>query len=73
MKFSPQKPSKFQMRLHDFYNITFSHQKKAKFTDLFNKRLWNFSSQIYREILLVDLIKQLFDLFKRKGLFWALF
>lgn len=76
MKFNPKKPSKFQTRFRDFYNNTFSHQK-AKFIDLFNnkkfKRLWNFSSQIYTEILLIDLIKQLFDLFKRKGLFWALF
>ncbi|WP_159071128.1 hypothetical protein [Campylobacter concisus] len=27
MKFSPQKPSKFQTRFRDFYSNTFSHQK----------------------------------------------
>ena len=72
---TPKNPVNLKIYFHTFHNSAF-RTKKTKFIDLFNnkfKRLWNFSSQIYREILLIDLIKQLFDLFKRKGLFWALF
>ncbi|AVX43165.1 hypothetical protein CCS77_0104 [Campylobacter concisus] len=38
MKFNLAKPYKFQIYFCDFYNNTFA-PKKAKFTDLFNKRL----------------------------------
>ena len=37
IKFSRKKPSKFQTRFRDFYNITF-RTKKCKFTDLFNNK-----------------------------------
>ncbi len=74
MKFNPKKTSKFQTHFRDFY-ITFSHQKMQNLPIFLIINLKGYEILVVKFIqnLLIDLIKQLFDIFKRKGLFWALF
>ena len=72
---TPKNPVNFKHASATFIATLF-RTKKAKFTELFNnKNLKGYEILVVKFIqnLLIDLIKQLFDLFKRKGLFWALF
>ena len=75
MKFSPKKPSKFQTLFRNFYSNTFFAPKKANLPIflIINLKAYEILVVKFIQNLLIDLIKQLFDLFKRKGLFWALF
>lgn len=77
MKFNPKNPVNFKYTFTTFIATLF-RTKKCKIYRSFLIKGYEilavkFIKELVNLILLIDLIKQLFNLFKRKGLFRALF